>query len=254
MSTGLIRSYHERYARAEQKRMMILEFLKNETYTNAENIMRLLGVKSHKSFYPLVNKMEAMHLIKKSAMNTYIGDYSLWGITRSGIAQVLQREDASVPPWFQISKVSAWSMFHHLDKQKARLILESKGCQFWENCDRGEFASEYQKRKHRPDGIITLPSGLKVAIEVERKIKSPKRYSSIMAEHLIQRSKNSWHYIYYVLPDEITRKRLEKIFNEITVVTANSSPVTITEQHRRIFRFFTMDELECLQLEQGSGN
>lgn len=228
--------------------MMLLEFLKDETYTNAENIMRLLGVKSHKSLYPLVNKMQAMNLLVKAEFKDYMRSYSLWGITRDGIAQVLKEEDINVPVWFQPSRLSAWGMAHHLEKQKARIILERKGCQFWENCDRGEFSAEYQKLKHRPDGIITFPSGAKVAIEVERKIKTPKRYSSIMAVHLVQRSKQTWHYIYYILPDELTKKRIEKIFNDIKEISVQSSRVQITEQHRSIFRFLTMDELERLEL------
>jgi hypothetical protein len=43
--------------------------------------------------------------------------------------------------------------------------------------------------KHRPDGLLTLPDGNVIAIETERRLKTRARYQSIMASHLLARTR-----------------------------------------------------------------
>lgn len=122
------------------------------------------------------------------------------GITSDGLAVVLTPDDKIFPPRFEPSKITGWTLEHHLDNQAARLILEKKGASGWINGDRATFLSQYQV-KHRPDGLIILPGSTVIAIETERRLKTRARYQSIIASHLLARTRKLWIHVFYVIPD-----------------------------------------------------
>lgn len=121
------------------------------------------------------------------------------GITSDGLAVVLTPDDKIFPARFEPSKITGWTLEHHLDNQAARLILEKKGASGWINGDRATFISQYQV-KHRPDGLLTLPDGKVIAIETERRLKTRARYQSIMASHLLARTRKQWIYVFMLCP------------------------------------------------------
>jgi hypothetical protein len=128
--------------------------------------------------------------------------------------------------------------------QKVRLVLESQGATGWINGDRKHFLTEFNV-KHRPDGVITLANGNRVAIETERNLKTPRRYQEIMKSHLVARKAEKWQHVYYVLPDEQKKMALTKIFDGIAFLNFGGRPIAIEQQHRDVFRFFTLDELKA---------
>ncbi len=121
------------------------------------------------------------------------------GITSDGLAAVLTPNDKIFPARFEPSKITGWTLEHHLDNQAAGLILEKKGASGWINGDRASFLSQYQV-KHRPDGLLTLPDGNVIAIETERRLKTRARYQSIIASHLLARTNKYWIYIFMLCP------------------------------------------------------
>lgn len=108
---------------------------------------------------------------------------------------MLTPDDALFPARFEPSKITGWTLEHHLDNQAARIILEQKGASGWINGDRTTFLSRYQVN-HRPDGLITLPCGTVIAIETERRLKTRARYQSIIASHLLARTRKDWIYVF----------------------------------------------------------
>lgn len=122
------------------------------------------------------------------------------------------------------------------------------GASNWINGDRSGFLNQYSS-KHRPDGLITLPDGRQIAIETERSIKTKARYQSIMTSHLTARTNRHWFYVFYVTPDETKKRALQVIFNSITHVISNNQHVPVEAKHRDVFRFYTLDELKNLELE-----
>lgn len=162
--------------------------------------MLLFGFRDHKSLYSLLAKTERMGLIQKHVLESRTMKISLWGITSDGLAVVLTPDDKIFPARFEPSKMTGWTLEHHLDNQAARLILEKKGASGWINGDRATFISQYQV-KHRPDGLLTLPDGNVIAIETERRLKTRSRYQSIIASHLLARTRKQWIYVFYVMPD-----------------------------------------------------
>lgn len=169
------------------------------------------------------------------------------GITSDGLAVVLTPDDKIFPPRFEPSKITGWTLEHHLDNQAARLILEKKGASGWINGDRATFLSQYQV-KHRPDGLIILPGSTVIAIETERRLKTRARYQSIIASHLLARTRKLWIHVFMSFLTH--RKRaLELLFDSIRHVIINHQHVPLEERHRRVFRIYTLDELKRLSLD-----
>lgn len=247
MSDHLIRESEQRKNRSHEKIRILLEFLKEETYTDKKMIMRMFAFKDSKSFYSLTNKMLKMGLIQKYVFTSMMGDVSLWGITREGLSMVIKPEDESVPPWFEPGKIKGWGLEHHLYNQAVRIILEGKGATEWINGDRTTFIRRFPKVKHRPDGLITLDDGTTVAIETERYLKTPARYTQIMTSHLLARTAGHWINVFYVLPDEQKKLLLMKYFAAIQTLTVNSQKILVEQKFRDVFRFYTLAELEAAQ-------
>lgn len=176
---------------------------------------------------------------------------SLWGITSDGLAIVLTPDDNIFPARFEPSKITGWTLEHHLDNQVARLILEKKGASGWINGDRSTFLSQYQV-KHRPDGLITLPDGQVIAVETERRLKTKARYQSIIASHLLARTQKHWIYVFYIVPDLQKKRALELLFGSIKHVIVNHQPIPLEARHRNVFRIYTLDELRQLEPRQYS--
>lgn len=245
----LLNSAAARRDRNHEKIRILLHFLKEETYSDFSRLMMLFGFKDHKSFYTLINKVTKMGLIQKHVIESHTMKLAIWGITSDGLAVVLTPEDETLPPRFEPSRLTGWTLDHHLDNQLARLILEKKGATGWLNGDRQNFLSRY-KIKHRPDGLITLPGGKIVAIETERRLKTKARYQSIMASHLLARTEKHWTYVFYIVPDEQKKRALMMHFDSVKHVIINGQPVELEAKHRGIFRFYTLDELRHLDLRE----
>lgn len=223
----------------------LLNFLKEETYSDKSTIMHVINTKDRRHFYRFIDIFIKMGLIQKHVFDTPTGKLSLWGITNDGLAMVIQPEDTIFPARFEPHTLTGWSMQHHLLNQRVRLILESKGATNWINGDRKNFLTQYDV-KHRPDGLITLPDGQQIAIETERNIKTKARYQEIMKSHLVARKADKWMYVYYVLPDEQKKIALKKMFDGITFLTFSGRPISIEPSHREVFKFYTVDELAAL--------
>lgn len=249
-TNGLINDFKKRKERSNEYVKKLLTFLKEETYSDLSILMRVIGMKDRAQFYRFINKMVALGFVRKHVFSSMIGDLALWGITREGLSVVILPEDDNVPPWFEPGKLKGWGLEHHLYNQKTRVILEEKGASGWINGDRTTFINSYPKIKHRPDGVITLPNGIKVAIETERNPKTPARYNQIMASHLIGRTNQYWMFVFYVVPDSQKKLLLEKYFDGIKTLSVNASKVEVKSHYREVFRFFTMDELEETDFSQ----
>ncbi|MFP1744806.1 MobC family replication-relaxation protein [Lonsdalea quercina] len=247
----LIAMHSERTARNSEKIKRLLNFLKEETYSDFKTLMLLFSFRDHKSLYTLLAKTERMGLIQKHVLESRTMKMSLWGITTDGLAVVLTSDDAFFPARFEPSKITGWTLEHHLDNQAARLILEKKGASGWINGDRSTFLSQYQV-KHRPDGVITLPDGKVIAIETERRLKTKARYQSIISNHLLARTQKHWIYVFYIVPDLQKKRALELLFGSIKHVIINHQHIPLEARHRNVFRIYTLDELRQLEPRQYS--
>ncbi|HGF3272607.1 TPA: MobC family replication-relaxation protein [Salmonella enterica subsp. enterica serovar Newport] len=243
----LLATNSERRERNHEKIRILLNFLKEETYSDFQTLNMLFGFKHHKSLYDLLDKVTKMGLIQKHTLESRASKIALWGITNDGIAVVLTPEDNVMPSRFEPYRITGWSLDHHLDNQLVRLTLEKKGAVNWINGDRSTFLNQFNV-KHRPDGLISLPDGRVIAVETERRIKTKARYQSIMASHLVAISDKHWRYVFYVTPDEQKKRALQVIFNSISSVIVKNQHLTLEAKHRDVFRIYTTEELRTLEL------
>lgn len=245
----LIASYKYRMLLCVSKKNKILVFLKQETYSNVKTLMRVINCKNKSTISRVLNSLESDKLIIRHNNNQYGNKQQLlWGITQCGLAIAYNIEDEPLLlPTFQPSKLRLPTLEHHLLIQNVRLILQEKGSTNWIHGDRSTFYSKYSDVKHRPDGVITLPNNINIALEVELNVKTKSRYKSIMTSHLLAITKKHWNCVYYVLPSEDKKKLIMKIFDSITMLTVNNNPVILEQKHKNVFMFFTFDEIQNKQ-------
>ncbi|MEG3132370.1 MobC family replication-relaxation protein [Rouxiella sp. T17] len=243
----LISDKAERDRRSREKVMTLLMFLKQETYSDFSVLKFLFEFKSDRPLYRLLAKVEKLGLIQKHVHSSRAGKISIWGITQEGLAAVILEVDNIFPPRFEPSKLKGWTLDHHLDNQLVHLTLSKKGCTDWINGDRNTFLTQF-KVKHRPDGVITLPNGKRIAIETERSLKTKARYQQIIASHLKARTENLWFYVFYIVPDEQKKRALMLLFDNIKYVVENGQHVVLEAKHRGVFRFYTQGELLRINL------
>ena len=72
----------ERLERNNEKILSLLNFLKEETYSDFQTLMLLFGFKSHKSLYSLLAKVTSMGLIQKHTLNSRTNKIALCAETR----------------------------------------------------------------------------------------------------------------------------------------------------------------------------
>ncbi|WP_350238244.1 MobC family replication-relaxation protein [Pectobacterium colocasium] len=243
----LISDYRERRERHCEKIQILLNFLKEETYSDFKTLMLLFDYKNHKPLYLLLAKATDMGFIQKQTFCTRMEKISLWGITNDGLAAVVTPDDDGFPARFEPAKITGWTLEHHLDNQLARLILEKKGAYGWISGACSTYRSRYQV-KHRPDGVITLPNGTVIAIETERRLKTKARYQSILTNHLLARTQKHWMYVFYIVPDPQKKLAIELLFNNIKHVIVNHRRIPLEAKHRHVFRVYTVEELKRLAL------
>ncbi|QQA77099.1 MULTISPECIES: MobC family replication-relaxation protein [Pectobacterium] len=246
----LISDYRERRERHCEKIQILLNFLKEETYSDFKTLMLLFDYKNHKPLYLLLAKAIDMGFIQKQTFCTRMEKISLWGITNDGLAAVVTPDDEGFPARFEPAKVTSWTLEHHLDNQLARLILEKKGAYGWLHGDRPTFRSHY-RTTHRPDGVITLPNGTVIAIETERRLKTKARYQTIITNHLLARTQKHWMYVFYVVPDPQKKLALKLLLNSVRHAIVNHQRIPLEAKHRHVFRVYTFEELKGLELNLG---
>lgn len=242
----LIHNVAERNEAANRRMETLLSFLKEETFSDFLTLKKVVGYKGkhNHAMYNLLNKAVAMGFLSKHEYPVLTGKKSLWGITMTGLARVVNADDPVFPAYFEPGRLKYWTLAHRLLNQRVRLALEEKGGTGWLNGDRGRFMTQYPGVRHRPDGIITLSSGAIVAVETERSLKTRARYISIINSHLAASDAGRWHYAMYVMPDDKTRVALGRLFDSIRMVMKNSVPVPFDAKNREMFLFRTIDELE----------
>ncbi len=242
----LIHDVAKRKEAAANRMLLLLNFLKEETYSDFSTLRKALGFSNnaHSPLYKLLNKAIQEGFIIKYEIPDLKQKTPLWGITMQGLAMVVMPDDAVFPGYFEPTKLRYWALEHHLLNQRVRLSLEAKGGSQWVNGDRSGFLARYPGVKHKPDGVVTMDNGAIIAVETERSMKTRARYINIINSHLEASDAGRWHYAMYVMPDEKSKQSLMKLFDGIKTVIRNNIPVPFDAKNREMFLFRTIDELE----------
>lgn len=229
-----------RSARILEKRDIVLKFLRDETYTSAKIISSLLHFKSVQAAHQTLNKMETEGFLRKATVCFLGRSIVLYGINDHGLAYSWGlNQDPQSRPTFQPSKVSLSQLPHKLELQEIRLKAQSFG---WSKWIPGERLGLSMKGLKRPDALVEDPEGRIIAIELERTIKSAKRYSEILLSHLVARKNSQYSKVIYLSPDQACMRRVKRCFERIDSVNYKGKKIEITNLHLEMLEFKTYEE------------
>lgn len=162
---------------------------------------------------------------------------SLWCITPQGLAFAWAEDEImQIRPYFEPGKLSVMTIPHYLVIQCARLIAEAAS---WTNWIPGNRLPKDIKK--RPDAIALNPEDQTIAVELERTIKTLKRYEAIFSIYLQQMKRDEYFQVHCVCPDTSFAPRLIRIFELIKAVPVAGERVPITEKHRARFPVYALD-------------
>ena len=216
-------------------------FLYEETWTHIDIIFQLLNDVSNEQIEEILKEQSEAKLIRNHQFPTgFSSTEQIWGIARRGVSLIQETDgDIESRPVFYKSSVNRTSMNHQLDIQRLRLIAERKG---WRSWKKGARNSVKKKGEIYPDAVAVRPDHSRIAIEVERTIKTNDRYPGILVAHLIARKNRKWDEIYYFSPDAKVSQQLKRIFSEISEANHLGEVLEINDAHRAPFRFLTYDD------------
>ncbi|MBT0722828.1 hypothetical protein HGT70_16335 [Rosenbergiella collisarenosi] len=236
---NFIRSYRERMAKKQDNETEILRFLKDEIFSTAEILSKVLNYTAASTAYGTLNRMCANGLLSTEQIN--LGGYrpfKLYGITQHGAVMVMDdHDDPFKLKAFEPSKITLSTLEHRLDIQRTRLISRNLGYQ-WKSTSN----LKLEKGQKYPDGLMRK-DGRIFAVEVERVAKSPKRYREIVELYLNQLQKNGWNVVIYLFPGSQLRDRVQRIFYAVDAVSIGGVTRPITrETIDRFFEFKTYED------------
>jgi hypothetical protein len=239
----LINSYAERCQRQQAKRALVLNFLASEIWTGFSILQGVLGL-SEPATLRTLGALERQGLIRRHRVGELRA--SIWGITAHGLVMGGPVEEPAIinsSRTFEPSKVKTLGIAHKISTQEARLAAERAGWTEW------RATPETAARHHiQPDAVARDIAGRAVAIEVERTVKSKKRYEAIFAAYLQIVKSGEIDLIHYVCPDRDFAPRLARMFGTIKAVPILGERVTLNDRHRARFQVYP---LETWPLEGG---
>jgi hypothetical protein len=225
-------SYLEKQSRAEAKRKLVLQFLASgEVFSTVAILSRVISASPSSTTRMLDCLIRDGAL--KSEMHVIRCRHShIYGITSHGLGLV-EKFDAR---HFELGKTNTAYIPHHLESQAAQLNAEDEG---WKDWQPGK-ALYGQNLEKVPDALTTSPDGRRVALEIERFIKTPRRYGEIISGHLQAITQKRWAEVHYLCPDGL-HKKVEAAFAHIDSVLVKGERVTLLQKHRDCFKFFSLN-------------
>lgn len=217
----------------EAKRSKVLAWLKSEGFSTPPIIGQVLGFQ-RSATHKTLKDMEKAGLLQTEQIPAGAGTIALWGLTPHGAGMAVDPEDPN-PDWsyFEPGRVSPLSVGHALDVQRVRLALTREGWTDWQSdrdCHRLQLAKI-------PDALTRDPAGQLVAIEVERTLKTQKRYRDIAAIYLQMVHAGTFDRVQYVCPLPGMSQRVSRLYSTLEYVVVQGKRVALEERHHAAFSF-----------------
>ena len=221
----------EREARQCEKRQRLLRFLREEIWSTPDILRQVLGLHSRQAVWKSLRQFEAEKIIRCHEYVALGGEILIWGITPHGQALAFNpASETANRQHFEPSKVSEFTLRHSLDIQRLRITAEAIGWTDWRN---GQTLGAIGKGMNRPDAVAIDTSGIKVALECERTIKTVKRYQSILSGYLQAIKRAEFSRVVWVCPTADLARRLRAIVCGIqsVVVAGQRVPIDPIRHH-----------------------
>ncbi len=201
-------------------------------------LCQVLGIQRN-AVHKTLASMEREGLVRSELVSRGFASLKLISLTPHGAAMAV--DPADVGPgafrYHEPGRVAESTLAHGIDCQLVRLALERAGWQGWKSDLQNHRDVAGNLLLKAPDAIATDPEGSVVAIEVERTIKSKKRYETIISQYLQMVRTGTLSRVFYISFVPGVAARLEAIFNSIEAVPVKSQRVVLRDDHRTVFSF-----------------
>lgn len=239
---GLVHDPAERAARAEQKRRLILRFLRTEIWTTYSVLAELLQIAHATTLRETVARMERDGEVVVETVQIGMTNYKIIGVTSHGQAMAWRpgRPDSGEPlveKHYERGRVGVTTAHHTLDLQRLRIRLSRAGWKDWANTDRvppEERANAQVKSKSykRPDALARHPRLGMVAVECERNVKTRKRYQAIIESHLAGMKQGKFSAAVWACPTPEIAAAVRRILDSIEYLKVLGQSVRLGADER----------------------
>ena len=240
--SNLINSKTERYKTKTEKKIKILSLLLEDGYGTAKNLALLLKMTPN-GVQRILLKMEANELIKAHTVDFELSSWNqkIWGLTPTGMLLAIPEDEKF--KFFEVSRVKPITMAHSLALQRVKVLAVSQGWIEWKSSSKMLQNANLNRSTwlQVPDAVAMSPKGRKIAIELERTVKTPKRYVEILANYAEMLSSGIIAEVIYICPENIA-KRLERLFHRIEKIIFRGKAIPGPEGLLKRFYFVTYDE------------
>jgi hypothetical protein len=242
--SNLINSKTEQGRSKALKEALILSFLLEEGYSTAKILAPLLKMTPN-GVQRILRKMEAKELIQTHTVKFELSSWNLkiWGLTPTGMLLATPEDEKF--KFFEVSRVKPITMAHSLALQRVKVFAISQGWDEWKSSSKMLQSANLSRSTwlQVPDAVAMSPKGRKIAIELERTVKTPKRYVEILANYAEMLSSGIIAEVIYICPENIA-KRLERLFHRIEKIIFRGKAIPVPEGLLKRFYFVTYDEWE----------
>jgi hypothetical protein len=234
----LIKSYAERMQRQSVRHSLVMVFLRDETWTSSQVLTDLLGGSPALTSKTMAQLERHKYVIRQEVEPLR---QVLWGITPHGLAHAWDDDETMLKrAYFEPSKLSPLAIPHHLDIQRARLKAQRAGWSDWTPeplLPRG--------LAKRPDAVVVASDGRKIAVEIERHVKTVKRYEAIFSVYLQAIRRGEYHEVHYLAESRKFAGRLQRVFGLVTSVPVVGERIQLTEKHKAKFIVVALEDWPC---------
>lgn len=236
---AVMRDPAERKARTEQKRRLILRFLRTEIFSTPAVLSELIGTADPRTITRTANALARDGLVVREVVTIGWRNVHLIGITPHGQAMAWRPDDGEplIEKVFERGRVGLTLIDHTLDLQRLRIRLSRAGWKGWTNADQiapsaRANAAVQSKAYKRPDALVRHPSRGVIAIECERSIKSRKRYQAIIESHLAGIKTGQFSEVVWTCPTPELATALRKVLESIEYVRVQGNSTKLGPDER----------------------
>jgi DNA-binding MarR family transcriptional regulator len=250
-SDNFVSSREERERIKALKEAKISTFLLEETFSTSARIAKLIDT-TQTTAYRTLKKMELQGLVKMHEEALSLGRSGkqvIWGLTPTGALLATDIEDENFRiDYYEVGRVKPVTLEHSLDVQDVRIFAEKHGWTEWRS------SRKVQRMAHGdrstwlqvPDALAISPDGFKTAFEIERTVKTPKRYDAILTNYALMIKEKTIDEILYISPEKIS-SRLEKLFKSIPSITIDKQKIPVSDGLLKRFHFLTYEKWKCCE-------
>lgn len=230
--------------RIEEKQNIVLGFLANEMFSTSEILGQLLGL-SRTATFKTLKSMEKHDLVRLHHIEYELaqrGKQTIWGLTPKGALLATDLNSFQID-FYEAGRIATSTMAHSIAIQRIKLAGLKKGWTDWISSRKLKqiAAKDKMKWKQIPDALATSLDGKVIAFEVEKNVKTPKRYQVILGNYAKMFLDKTVDQVFYICPENIV-KRLERLFSNIETLIVDGKSYPVHENVLKRIQFLSYED------------